>query len=65
MIPRSWQLIKITPTGEKEILKKGVMSFFIKNDVVFYSNGKYLIQLSADNKEALLCEDQLISRIIL
>lgn len=65
LIPRSWQLIKITPTGEKEILKQGVMSFFIKNDVVFYSNGKHLIQLSADNKEALLCEDQLISRIIL
>ncbi|ALH94522.1 hypothetical protein [Acinetobacter equi] len=64
-IPRSWQLIKIKPTGEKEVIKQGVMSFCIGNNIVIYSNGKHLIQLDENKNETLLCEDKLISKIML
>lgn len=63
VIPRSWQLIKITPSGEKEILKKGVMGFLIQEDAIIYSNGKHLVQLASDRKEVLLLEEQLVSKI--
>lgn len=38
VIPNTWELIKITPSGETTTLKKGVMSFAFKEDVLFYSN---------------------------
>lgn len=64
MIPKSWELVKISPTGEMTTLKRGVMSFALKDDTIFYSNGKYLIELDADQNEHLRIEAKLISKII-
>ncbi|WP_151961956.1 hypothetical protein [Acinetobacter bereziniae] len=64
MIPKSWELVKMSPTGEMITLKRGVMSFALKDDTIFYSNGKYLIELDADQNEHLRIEAKLISKII-
>ncbi|WP_151959901.1 hypothetical protein [Acinetobacter bereziniae] len=64
MIPKSWELVKMSPTGEMTTLKRGVMSFALKDDTIFYSNGKYLIELDADQNEHLRIEAKLISKII-
>lgn len=64
MIPKSWELVKMLPTGEMTTLKRGVMSFALKDDTIFYSNGKYLIELDADQNEHLRIEAKLISKII-
>lgn len=63
-IPNSWELIKMTPSGEMTTLKKGVMSFALKGDSIFYSNGKYLIELDANQNEKSCVEAKLISKII-
>jgi hypothetical protein len=42
-VPRSWELVKKSPSGEEEILKKSVMSFCVTKDGIVYSNGKYII----------------------
>ncbi len=64
MIPKSWELVKMSPTGQMTTLKRGVMSFALKDDTIFYSNGKYLIELDADQNEHLRIEAKLISKII-
>jgi len=63
-IPDSWELIKLTPSGDMTTLKKGVMSFTIKDNSIFYSNGKYLVEITADQNEKLLVEAKLISKIV-
>lgn len=65
VIPTSWALMKLTPSGELLTLKKGVMSFTIHGDVIYYSNGRHLIELAPDQTEKLLIEARLISKIIL
>lgn len=63
-IPNSWELIKRSPSGDMTVLKKGVMSYAIKDDQIFYSNGKYLVEILPDQSEKLLLEAKLISKII-
>ncbi|AYO55877.1 hypothetical protein [Acinetobacter wuhouensis] len=63
-IPNSWELIKMTPSGEMTTLKKGVMSFALNGDSIFYSNGKYLIEMDANLNEKSLVEAKLISKIV-
>lgn len=64
MIPNSWELIKMTPSGEMIVLKKGVMSFALKDNSIFYSNGKYLVEIDQNNNETLRVEAKLIAKII-
>lgn len=64
MIPNSWELVKRSPSGNMTVLKKGVMSYAIKDDQIFYSNGKYLVEILPDQSEKLLLEAKLISKIM-
>ena len=64
MIPNTWELVMRSPSGDLSTLKKGVMSFALNDDSIFYSNGKYLVELLPDQTEKLLIEDKLISKII-
>lgn len=64
MIPNSWELVKMSPDGEMRTLKRGVMSFALKDNSIFYSNGKYLIEIDANQNEHLRIEAKLISKII-
>ena len=63
-IPNSWELVKMAPSGEMTTIKKGVMSFALKGNSIFYSNGKYLIEMDENQNETSLVEAKLISKII-
>lgn len=63
IIPNSWELMKQTPDCELVCVKKGVLSYLLKNDLVIYSNGEQLIQLDKSGEESMLAEGKLIYKI--
>lgn len=66
VIPHSWQLIKRTSSGEEAVLAKGVMDYFLcDNGDIFYSNGSWVIKLSAkDGKEEPICKVKLANQLL-
>jgi len=63
IIPSSWELIKMSPSGELETLKKGVLSYTVNNGHIVYSNGELLVELGQDQTETKLIEGKLITKI--
>lgn len=54
IIPRSYELIKIT-NGNEEVIKKGVCCYDILSDgSIVYSNGKYVLKTKDNKTEKLL-----------
>ncbi len=64
IIPRSWELVKLTPSGELVTVKKGVLSYALKEGNVLYSNGGYLLKIAPDGTESMLAEGHLISKLV-
>ena len=65
MIPRNWELVQQSASGEQKVLKKGVLSYALgADDSVYYSNGKYLMSINADQTEQMLVEAKLIHKIM-
>ena len=63
--PKSWELMKMTRDGKISSIKKGVLAYRLsKDDEIFYSNGKHLIKISPQKSEELICEANLITKII-
>ena len=63
--PKNWELMKMNKSGNISSVKKGVLSYRLSEDgELFYSNGKHLIRMSRSNGEELICESDLISKII-
>ena len=63
--PKNWELMKMDKSGNISSVKKGVLSYRLSEDgELFYSNGKHLIRMSRSNGEELICESDLISKII-
>lgn len=63
LIPRSWELVMMTPTGDMQTLKKGVLSYSLTHDGIIYSNGKHVVHLDAQKNETQLSEEKLITKI--
>lgn len=65
VIPRNWELIQYSTSGEQKVLKRGVLGYALdKQGVVYYSNGKYLLAVMSDHTEQMLVEAKLIHKII-
>ena len=46
IIPRSWELTKLSASGDMTCVKRGVLAFDIDaNGHIIYSNGKHLIKI--------------------
>ena len=55
ILPKSWQLLKITPAGEESVLAKGVLAYDVdEKGRIAYSNGRHLFSLE-EGKEEHLC----------
>lgn len=52
-IPKSWELIKCLPTGEIQIIKKGVMAYCLADDDVVISNGKSIVKITNGQEELI------------
>lgn len=50
-IPRSWQLVKISPRGEETVLKSGVADYALGADGVYCTDGKHVHRVSYDGTE--------------
>ncbi|WP_436898934.1 hypothetical protein [Acinetobacter gyllenbergii] len=65
VIPRSWELIQCSSTGEQKVFKRGVLGYRLNTQgSVLYSNGKHLVSIAADQTEQMLVEAKLIQKII-
>ncbi len=65
IVPQSWTLIKMTPDGTISTLKKGVLSYALRADgVLFYANGRHLVEHTPECAEKSLYEGTLITKII-
>lgn len=55
ILPKSWQLVRVTPEGEESVLAKGVLAYDVdKSGRVVYSNGRHMFLLK-EGKETHLC----------
>jgi len=65
VIPRNWELIQYATNGEQKVLKRGVLGYALNQDgSLYYSNGKYLVAITADQTEQMLVEAKLINKIM-
>lgn len=62
-IPKSWELIKVSPSGVTTTLKQGVMSYCLSDDGVIISNGKSLINIK-DGQETLIIHAQKVAKLM-
>ena len=51
VIPRSWELMKRTPDGREEVVRRGVLSFCLDGEGFYFSNGSYVLYHAPDGKE--------------
>lgn len=62
--PRSWELIKMSESGQMKCVKKGVLDFDIDRDGnLAISNGKYIITIDKDGREEVLCKLDLATKV--
>ena len=65
VIPRNWELIQYATNGGQKVLKRGVLGYALNQDgSLYYSNGKYLVAMTADQTEQMLVEAKLINKIM-
>ncbi|MDM1020482.1 hypothetical protein QSV37_09245 [Acinetobacter sp. VNK23] len=65
VIPRSWELIQYSTDREQKVLKRGVLGYAVNTDgSIYYSNGKYLVAITANQAEQMLVEAKLINKIM-
>ena len=50
LIPRNWELMVKTPSGEEKVLKKSAVSYCLGADGIAFSNGKFIIADAAAAK---------------
>jgi len=64
IVPRSWELTRLSADGDMTCIKKGVMAFDIDPDGnVIYSNGKHLIKILPGGNEEVLASIPFITWI--
>ncbi|WP_410209730.1 hypothetical protein [Aquirhabdus sp.] len=63
IIPKSWELVVRSPSGELRTIKKGVLSYTVHDGQILYSNGELLVQIGSDQSETKLLEGKLITKI--
>jgi hypothetical protein len=65
LVPKSWQLVKKTQTGNETVLATNVASFDItSDDEILYSNGYAVFQLEADSQSKVILRNKLIADIV-
>lgn len=62
-IPKTWELIQITPAGETKLIKQGVMAFAIAQEgECIYSNGQFIIH-NQHGQETMLLKAKWASKL--
>jgi hypothetical protein len=62
--PRSWELMKMSQSGEMKSIKKGVIDFDINSrGEIVYSNGKYLLKVGNNSSEKVIGKVNLVNKV--
>ncbi len=66
IIPHSWQLVKRFPSGDEEIIRKGVLDYEVcDNGNIVISDGKHIIMMSPNGEEKLIGKCRLAQNVII
>jgi len=64
-VPSSWELIRSTPGGQKEVLANGVLAYDLASDgSVLYSGGASITRLTPDGRSERVLQAESIERIV-
>lgn len=61
VVPREYELCRISPNGETTVLKKGVIAYRVTDDGVYYSNGSAILYMDHSKKETLITKDERVT----
>ena len=66
IIPKSWQLIKISSSGEETVIKSGVLDFSVTDSGSFIiSNGNHITELLPSSGEEIhICKAKMAQSIV-
>jgi hypothetical protein len=65
IIPKSWQLIKISSFGEETVIKSGVLDFSVTDSGSFIiSNGNHITELLPSGEEIHICKAKMAHSIV-
>jgi hypothetical protein len=63
-IPKSWVLVRRSPDGQEQVIKKGVIDYCVTDDAIYFSNGKCIIRLQSESSdEEMVCEAELAQNL--
>ena len=63
IVPRSFELCRLAPSGEITVLKRGVIAYTLAENGIYYSNGSAILHLDSDGKETLITKVDCATRI--
>jgi hypothetical protein len=64
-VPRSWELVRRTETGEIEVLDRGVLTFdLLENGSVLFSDGHRIVLRDENGAKKELLKDEFISQVV-
>ena len=63
IIPRSYELCKLSNDGEISVIRKGVLSYRLTPDGIYISNGSYIIKINSDGSEEKVCKADAVTFI--
>ena len=65
LVPASWQLMRVTPSGRSEAIAKGVLTFDVNpGGLLIYSNGTGIFTI-CDGKPVRILVDRMIEQVAL
>lgn len=65
LVPKTWELIRVSPDGKKDVIDSGVMSFdLLPGGALLICNGSAISTLSKDGSREVLHRDKLITKVV-
>jgi hypothetical protein len=65
LVPKSWQLIRRSSSGEEEVLARGVLAYDLAPDGgIVYTNGNAIFVLGSDGKSRRVVTEMMIEQVV-
>jgi hypothetical protein len=63
IMPSDWELVKVTASGQMNIVAKGVSAFDLCGDEIVYTNGTRVFHLSSEGVKSCIAEGNCIEKL--
>lgn len=64
LVPKTWQLVRVTSTGEETVLAENVMSFDLCDDGLIYTDGTVIVHRKSDGPTFELGRDKIVEKVL-